>query len=78
MANGNGGMNSSHVAVSGGVTAMVADVLLYISHWPLMPLDAATATSLAGLMVAAAAGLTHLYQTRYGSKSNGNGVPASP
>jgi len=45
-------MDSSHVA-TGAITALLATTLLYLSHWPLQPLDLTTASAFAGLLVAA-------------------------
>ena len=50
-------MNLSHVTAAGGVTGMLASVLMWLSHWPLQPLTADTSASIAGLLVAAAAGV---------------------
>lgn len=46
-------MNPSHVAATGGVTAMIAQVLVWLTHWPVQPLDANTALAVAGLLVSA-------------------------
>jgi hypothetical protein len=56
-------MNASHVA-TGGITALLATVLVYLSHWPLQPLDLSTASAFAGLLVAAGVGLVKLYKSR--------------
>jgi hypothetical protein len=56
-------MNASYVA-TGGVTALLATVLVYLSHWPRQPLDLSTASAFAGLLVAAGAGLVKLYKSR--------------
>ena len=40
-------MDSSHVA-TGAITALVATALVYLSHWPLQPLDLPTASAFAG------------------------------
>jgi hypothetical protein len=60
---GGEGMNASHVA-TGGITALLATVLVYLSHWPVQPLDLSTASAFAGLLVAAGAGLVKLYKSR--------------
>ncbi len=54
-------MNSSHIAV-GTITSLLATVLVYLTHWPLQPLDVPTASAFAGLLVAAAGGAVRLYQ----------------
>jgi hypothetical protein len=59
-------VNASHVA-TGGITALLATVLVYISHWPLQPLDVPTASAFAGLLVAAGGGLVRLYRSRIAS-----------
>jgi hypothetical protein len=56
-------MNASHVA-TGGITALLATVLVYLSHWPLQPLDLPTASAFAGLLVAAGGALVKLYKSR--------------
>jgi|307.fasta_scaffold193215_2 hypothetical protein len=56
-------MNASHVA-TGGITALLATVLVYLSHWPLQPLDLPTASAIAGLLVALGGALVKLYQSR--------------
>jgi hypothetical protein len=48
-------MDSSHIA-TGTITALLATVLVYLSHWPLQPLDLPTASAFAGLLVAASGG----------------------
>jgi hypothetical protein len=40
-------MDSSHIA-TGTITALLATVLVYLSHWPLQPLDLPTASAVAG------------------------------
>jgi hypothetical protein len=54
-------MNSSHIA-TGTITALLATVLVYLTHWPLQPFDLPTASAFAGLIVAAAGGAVRLYQ----------------
>jgi len=56
-------MDSSHVAI-GTITALLATVLVYLSHWPLQPLDLPTASAFAGLLVAAACGAVKFYKSR--------------
>src|SRR5438270_9872696 len=56
-------MDSSHVA-TGTITALLATALVYLSHWPLQPLDLSTASAFAGLLVAAGVGLVKLYKSR--------------
>lgn len=55
-------MDSSHVA-TGAITSLIATVLVYLSHWPLQPLDLPTASAIAGLIVAAVGGVVKLYKT---------------
>ena len=50
-------MNSSHVIATGGVTAMLAQILVWLTHWPLQPMDQNTALAVAGLLVASVGGL---------------------
>lgn len=45
-------MNSAHVAATGGLTSALAAVLVWATHWPLQPLDEATAAAVAGLLIA--------------------------
>ena len=56
-------MDSSHVA-TGTITALLATVLVYLSHWPLQPLDLPTASAFAGLLVAAGGGAVKFYKSR--------------
>jgi hypothetical protein len=56
-------MNASHVA-TGTITALLATVLVYLSHWPLQPLDLPTASAFAGLLIAGGGALVKLYQSR--------------
>ena len=56
-------MDSSHVA-TGTITALLATALLYLSHWPLQPLDLTTASAFAGLLVAAGGAGVKFYQSR--------------
>lgn len=64
-------INTSHVIASGGITAMLADVIIWIGkgHWngwllvPPPP-DSETASSLAGLLVAAAGGIFHFFRSK--------------
>jgi hypothetical protein len=55
-------MNSSHIATA-TITSLLAMVLVYLSHWPLQPLDLPTASAFAGLIVAGVGGVVKLYQT---------------
>ena len=59
-------MDSSHIA-TGTITALLATVLVYLSHWPLQPLDLPTASALAGLLVAACGGAVKFYKSRTAS-----------
>ena len=56
-------MDASHVA-TGTITALLATVLVYLSHWPLQPLDMATASAFAGLLVAVGGALVKFYKSR--------------
>jgi hypothetical protein len=56
-------MDSSHIA-TGAITALLATVLVYLSHWPLQPLDLPTASAFAGLLVAAGGGAVKFYKSR--------------
>jgi hypothetical protein len=56
-------MDSSHVA-TGAVTALLATVLVYLSHWPLQPFDLPTASAFAGLLVAAGGAAVKFYKSR--------------
>ena len=56
-------MDSSHIA-TGTITALLATVLVYLSHWPLQPLDLPTAAAFAGLLVAAGGAAVKLYKSR--------------
>lgn len=56
-------MDASHVA-TGAITALLATVLVYLSHWPLQPLDLPTASASAGLLIAAGGALVKLYKSR--------------
>ena len=59
-------MDSSHIA-AGTITALLATVLVYLSHWPLQPLDLPTASAFAGLLVAAGGGAVKFYKSRTAS-----------
>jgi altronate dehydratase len=56
-------MDSSHIA-TGTITALLATVLVYLSHWPLQPLDLPTAAAFAGLLVAAGGAAVKFYTSR--------------
>ena len=56
-------MDASHVA-TGTITALLATVLVYLSHWPLQPLDLPTASAFAGLLVAVGGALVKFYKSR--------------
>jgi len=56
-------MNASHVA-TGTITALLATALVYLTHWPLQPLDLPTASAFAGLLVAAGGAAVKFYQSR--------------
>ena len=56
-------MNSSHVA-TGTITALLATALVYLSHWPLQPLDLPTASAFAGLLIAAGGAAVKFYKSR--------------
>jgi hypothetical protein len=55
-------MNASHIA-TGTITSLLAMVLVYLTHWPLQPLDLPTASAFAGLIVAGVGGAVKFYQT---------------
>jgi hypothetical protein len=44
-------MNGTHFAAAGGLTSLIAQALVYLTHWPLQPMDDATAMAFAGLIV---------------------------
>jgi hypothetical protein len=56
-------MDSSHIATA-AITALLAIVLVYLSHWPLQPLDLPTASAFAGLLVAAGGGAVKFHKSR--------------
>jgi len=56
-------MDSSHIA-TGTITALLATVLVYLSRWPLQPLDLPTAAAFAGLLVAAGGAAVKFYKSR--------------
>lgn len=74
-------MNGTHVAIGSGFASMLADVFIWASHWPLQPLDTATATSMAGLIVAilggGGVGIVQYYANGK-TKTNGSGVVPPP
>lgn len=55
-------MDSSHIA-TGTITALIATVLVYLSHYPWQPLDLPTASACAGLLVAAGGAAVKLYRS---------------
>jgi hypothetical protein len=72
-------MDSTHVA-TGAITALLATVLMYFSKWPLVPLDVATASAIAGLLVAAGGAAVKLYKSRTAPSAPpvGSVVPIAP
>ena len=73
-------MDASHVA-TGTITALLATVLVYLSHWPLQPLDLPTAS--AGLLVAVGGALVKFYKSRTAPTarpvvSGGSVAPVAP
>jgi hypothetical protein len=56
-------MDASHVA-TGTITALLATVLVYLSHRSLQPLDLPTASAFAGLLVAAGGAAVKFYKSR--------------
>src|SRR5205814_8819973 len=54
---------ASHVA-TGTITALIATALIYLTHWPLQPLDLTTASAFAGLLVAAGGAAVKFYKSR--------------
>lgn len=44
-------MNTSHIVATGGATGLLAQVYVYLTHWPLQPMDSNTATAFAGLTI---------------------------
>lgn len=49
-------MNGTHFAAAGGLTALIAQALMYLTNWPLQPMDSNTAMAFAGLLVAIVGG----------------------
>jgi len=75
-------MDASHVA-TGTITALLATVLVYLSHWPLQPLDLPTASAFAGLLVAVGGALVKFYKSRTAPTarpvvSGGSVAPVAP
>ena len=70
-------MNSTHVAAA-GITSMLADLLIYLSHWPLQTLTPDVATSIAGLLVAAAGAAVKIYNHHVLNGSNNAASPPGP
>jgi hypothetical protein len=62
-------MDASHVA-TGTITALLATVLVYLSHWPLQPFDLPTASAFAGLLVAVGGALVKFYKSRAVAESS--------
>ena len=59
-------MDSSHIA-TGTITALLATALVYLTHWPLQPLDLPTAAAFAGLLVAVGGAAVKFYKSRTAS-----------
>jgi hypothetical protein len=53
-------MNSTH-AVTGGAVAMLASLLVYLTHWPIQPLTTEEALNVAGLLAMAAPAIMYLF-----------------
>jgi hypothetical protein len=72
-------MDSSHVA-TGAITALLATTLMYLSNWPPGKLDVATASAIAGLLVAAGGAAVKFYKSRTASSAPpvGSVVPMVP
>lgn len=51
-----GGVNAGHVIATSALTGDITPILMWISHWPLAPLDEATAGAIAALAVAVIGG----------------------
>lgn len=62
-------MNSTglNIAGSSAATTMVADVLMWLTHWPLQPLNQDEAMALGGILISAAGLLVHFYQAKKGA-----------
>lgn len=60
-------INASHVAATGSTTALLAQVLVYVTHWPLQPLDTETAMSFAGLITAGIGALVMVARKKWPS-----------
>lgn len=56
-------MDASHVA-TGTITALLATALVYLTNWPLQPLDLPTASAFAGLLIAAGGAAVKFYKSR--------------
>jgi hypothetical protein len=56
-------MDSSHVA-TGTITALLVTAPVYLTHWPLQPLDLPTAAAFAGLLIAAGGAAVKFYKSR--------------
>lgn len=64
-------MDGTHVALGGVGTAAIAQVLMWLTHWPIQPLDQNTATAIAGLMIAfiGGGGLAYFNRTKQPEQS---------
>ena len=62
-------MNGSHIALGSIGTSAIASILMWMTHWPIQPLDQNTAMAISGLAVAVLGGGGVAFFTR----GNGNG-----
>lgn len=73
-------MNSTGLTIAGGgaATTMLAQVLMWITHWPLQPLSQDEAMALGGLLMGGAGLLLHLRQTKQEANTPQNPTPLNP
>jgi len=59
-------MNSTGLTIAGGGAAsgMLAVVLMWLTHWPLQPLNQEEAAALSGIILGGAGLLIHYLQTK--------------
>ena len=61
-------MNGAQVMASGGLVSGLGSLLVWVTHWPLQPMDTATALGVAGLVITLAGMIWHWGPTSEGTK----------
>lgn len=70
-----GGVNSGHVIATAALSGDLTPILMWVTHWPLQPLDTGTAGAISALIIAIIGGGGFaIFRKSGGHRSTDNGA----